>query len=140
MDRPLLNEPNVYPGDAVLKEVLGPAIKTWNTMQKLLSEKFPSVTLGWKYYHDGKAWLCKAQHKKKTVCWISVWDRFFKTTFYFTEKNGPEIARLDIGAALKKRFREYRGKGKLKALTIEMKAIKDLKHFGRIADYKIGCL
>jgi hypothetical protein len=36
----------------------------------------------WRYYNDGKAWLCKVSYKKKTVFWLSVWEACFKVAFY----------------------------------------------------------
>ncbi|PKP08994.1 MAG: hypothetical protein CVU09_13085 [Bacteroidetes bacterium HGW-Bacteroidetes-4] len=36
----------------------------------------------WRYYNDGKAWLCKVSYKKKTVFWLSVWEAYFKVAFY----------------------------------------------------------
>jgi hypothetical protein len=51
-----------------------------------------------RHYNDGKAWLCKLAHKKKTVCWVSIWDKFFKTIFYFTAKNDRDIEALPIAS------------------------------------------
>ena len=45
----------------------------------------------WRYYQDGKAWLCKITFKKRTICWLSVWDGFFKVTSYFPQRYFPEI-------------------------------------------------
>ena len=33
-----------------------------------------------------KAWLYKVTKKKKTICWVSIYDNKFKTGFYFSDK------------------------------------------------------
>lgn len=30
----------------------------------------------WRYYKDGKSWLCKITQKNKTIVWISLWEPF----------------------------------------------------------------
>ena len=59
----------------------------------------------WRYYNDGKAWLCKVVNKKKTVFWLSIWEHYFKTSFYFTEKHLESIDALNIAYASRKRRR-----------------------------------
>lgn len=63
-----------------------------------------ALTLEWRYYNDGKAWLGKAVYKKKTIFWLSIWEGFFKTSFFFTEKHLEAIAELDISETIKDEF------------------------------------
>lgn len=138
MERPLLNDKDVYPDEAVLAEHLGKAKGAWDAFTAGVAERFPDATLEWRYYHDGKAWLCKFTRKKKTVCWISVWDRFFKTTFYFTAKSDKDIAALPIAPELREAYRAHEGFGKLKPVTVEVKSRKALDDVFVIAGYKAG--
>ena len=103
MDRPLLNDRNEYPDDGVLAAHLGRAKSAWDAFAAGVAARFGDASLEWRYYNDGNAWLCKVVRKKKTVCWVSVWDRFFKTTFYFTAKSDRGIESLPIPSDVKRR-------------------------------------
>ena len=137
MEKPLLNNKDEYPSDEVLEKYLKDAKTIWDEFVKTVETKFPGVTMEWRYYNDGKAWLCKTVHKKKTICWISVWDGFFKASFYFTEKNDTDIQNLPILQPLKDSYIVVKSHGKLKPLTLEMHKKELLKDVIAIMDYKI---
>ncbi len=136
MDKPLLNDKQEYPDDAVLSKYLGKSKTIWDAFGKHLSAEFAVMSLEWNFYNDGKAWLCKLVHKKKTVCWISVWDQFFKTTFYFTEKYDKEIAALKIEQVYKENYKASKSFGKLKPLTVEVKTKKSLDSIYELIKFK----
>ena len=138
MERPLLNDKNEYPDDEVLAKHLGRAKSAWDGFAAGVAAQFGDASLEWRYYNDGKAWLCKVVHKKKTVCWVSVWDRFFKTTFYFTAKSDGDIESLPIPSDVKDSYRAHESIGKLKPLTIEVRTKKALDVVFVIAKYKSG--
>lgn len=96
------------------------------------------VDLEWNYYKDGKSWLCKGSHKKKTIFWLSVWDKFFQISFFFTEKTGVGIADLDIADSLKKDFAQAKNKGKLIPLILRVSDKKQVGDVLKIAEYKKG--
>jgi hypothetical protein len=66
-----LRDESIYPDEKVLRSVLGKSYESYAmlleiyNMNELISE--------WRYYHDGKAWLCKVQKKKRTIVWMSAW-------------------------------------------------------------------
>lgn len=94
------------------------------------------LSLEWRYYNDGKAWLGKVSFKKKTLVWLSVWDMFIKAGFYFTEKTGKGIFELDIDAELKSAFAKAKPIGKLLPMIIEINNQETLACFKSIALYK----
>ncbi len=118
MEQPLLNDKNQYPDDDVLAGYLGKAKPAWDAFAAGIAAGLGEGALEWRYYADGKAWLCKVVHKKKTVCWVSVWDKFFKTTFYFTAKSDADIEALPIPPDLKDWYRAHAPIGRLKPLTV----------------------
>lgn len=136
MEKPLLNDKNEYPDDKVLQKYMGTTKPFWDEFTSVVSTEFPGVAFEWRYYNDGKAWLCKLTLKKKTMCWISVWDQFFKLTFYFTEKTGASISNLDIAPALKESFAQSPSIGRLKPLTIDVKSREILDSARILMDYK----
>lgn len=138
MERPLLNDEKEYPGDQVLARHLGKAKPAWDAFAAGVAERLDEASLEWRYYNDGKAWLCKVTRKKKTVCWASVWDKFFKTTFYFTAKCDKDIEALPIASDLKDAYLGHKGFGTLKPLAVKVKTKKDLEPVFVVAKYKIG--
>ncbi len=126
MEGPLLRDEAEYPSDDVLARYLGKAKAAWDAFIARLAEDFSEASLEWRFYKDGKAWLCKVARNKKTVCWVSIWDQAFRTTFYFAAKSDQEIARLPIAPELRSAFREQAASGKLKPITVEVSSKKAL--------------
>jgi hypothetical protein len=136
MEKPLLNDPDTFPDETVLKSVLKTSFPAFSDlMQKVAGEPF-EFSHEWRYYKDGGAWLCKVSHKKKTIFWLSAWEGYFKTTFYFTEKNGGGIADLGIDQKLKEVFTTNKWIGKLKPLTVTVDQADQIKDVLQIAGFK----
>ena len=133
-----LKNPEILPTSEVLAEVLGDSFAVFDELMKTITDPNFGLVVDWHYYNDGKAWLCKVVFKKKTVLWLSAWDGYFKTTFYFTEKNSATIFELDIDDSIKKEFNAQKPIGKLLPLTIEMKEKEQLKDLLKIIEYKKG--
>lgn len=136
MATPVLTDKDVYPTDKVLESA---TVKVFPVLQNffssITSEKY-LLEPEWKYYNDGKCWLCKISFKKKTVLWLSVWDGYFKTGFYFTDKTKAGIFELDIDEEIKESFRNAKLIGKLIPLTIEVRKMKQLKDVLAVIEYK----
>ncbi len=122
-----LNDKNIYPDDEVLALHLGSAKKAWDSFMDLLKTDYPLLSTEWRYYNDGKRWLCKTTKKTKTICWISVWEKFFRVTFYFGKKAEEAINNSALDEKLKAQFLNYEGKLKIRPITIFVKKKSDLK-------------
>ena len=94
MEKQLLIEREIFPSEEVLKAVLGNVYSVYEALETQLTQD--GITFVWHYYKDSKSWLCKVANKKKTVFWLSVWDGFFKTSFFFLERHLEGIAALAI--------------------------------------------
>jgi hypothetical protein len=136
MEKSPLNDPEVYPEEAVLADLLGSSFPVFQRCMTKISGEPLMLSPEWRYYNDGHAWLCKVIHKKKTVFWLSVWEGCFKTTFYFTEKTGAGVADLGIDPVLLEKFRSNKPIGRLIPLTISVQDEAQLNDLVRIAEYK----
>lgn len=136
METMVLRDISVLPSKKALEHGLGQTYPIYEEFINTITDKIFDLTIEWRYYNDGKAWLCKAQYKKKTVCWISVWDKYFRITFYFTDKNSVGIADLDINEEIKKTFSTNKHIGKLIPLVIKVTQKKQLKDILKIIEYK----
>ena len=136
METPLLKDPDTYPSDEVLRSVLKDSYYAFEETMKQITGADYGLVPQWRYYNDGKAWLCKVGFKKKTVFWLSVWDGYFKAGFYFVERHCPGVLELDIDERLKEDFKTKKPFGTLFPLAIEMRRKEQVKDLLMVIDYK----
>lgn len=131
-----LRDAAIYPTDEVLMDVLGDVFKVYSLFIETITIDPLSLSVEWRYYNDGKAWLAKVQSKKKTILWLSVWDDLFKITFYFTEKNIEAIAGLNITEAIKVEFCKAKPVGRLIPLILEVREIDQMDDLLTLVRFK----
>ncbi|MGW8316719.1 MAG: DUF3788 family protein [Bacteroidales bacterium] len=136
MEKSPLNDPDVYPEKEVLAEVLGTTNPVYEEFSAKVSAEPLMLSSEWRYYRDGHAWLCRVSYNKKTIFWLSVWEGYFKTTFYFTEKTGAGISDLGISNDLVEQFKNNPLIGKLKPITITVRHKEQLDDIYKVAAFK----
>ncbi|GHV46211.1 hypothetical protein FACS1894180_9060 [Bacteroidia bacterium] len=134
-DKPLLNEQAIYPADEVLKRVLGGSYAVFENLRTIVTADL-GLTLEWNYYKDGHCWLCKVLNRKKNLFWLSAWDKFFKATFYFTEKHLEDFAALDISENIKEELCRAKPTGKLLPLLFAIRKSEQLPDLLKIVEFK----
>lgn len=132
----LLRNAEIYPSDDVLKDVLGELYGVLDSFFKTITYEEYGLTIEWRYYNDGKAWLGKVQHKKKTILWLSVWEGFFKVSFYFSEKHLESIAVLDIAESIKEDFCKAKPARRLIPMIIDINKEDQLKDLLTVVRFK----
>ena len=132
----LLKDPAVIPVAGSLSTALGNEL--YNVYEKLIDTitRELSAEYEWRYYNDGKAWLCKVAFKKKTLCWLSAWEGCIKTGFYFSEKYIDTILQLPVKSEIIEDFKQRKPIGKLRSVVIELKDASNLVDFFTIAEFK----
>ncbi|MCF8298717.1 MAG: DUF3788 domain-containing protein [Saprospiraceae bacterium] len=118
MEKPVLNDKDQFPADEVIFSHLGEKKGLWISFFNELHQTHPDFIIEWRYYKDGQSWLMKVIRKKKTVCWISVFEKGFSATFYFSDKFEETIYNSSISEDLKESFRNGKHYGKIRGLTI----------------------
>lgn len=123
----LLRDPNIVPIAEVIADGLG---TTNNVYIKFVEElKKQDISLmEWRYYNDGKAWLSKGEYKwtttrgtnkVKPMFWLSIWDGFFKVSFFFNEKTRNQLLSLSISEETKEMIKNIKPNGdKMKFLSV----------------------
>ena len=96
METQLLREQEIFPSKEALQNALGGVYEVLEALETQLTQPEFDLTFDWNYYKDSKSWLCKVVHKKKTIFWLSVWNGFFKASFFFLGRHLEGIADLDI--------------------------------------------
>ena len=136
MEVQLLREQEIFPSEEVLKNVLGSIYPVYESLLKTITGAEYGLIAEWNYYKDGKSWLCKVCNKKKTVFWLSVWEGFFKTSFFFTGKHLESIAELDISEQIKEEFFRIKPVGKLLPMIINVNRCEQLVDLLKIVKFK----
>jgi hypothetical protein len=136
MEVQLLRDRDVFPSEDVLRNVLGEVYDVLAALEKQVTQSEFSLTLDWNYYNDGKSWLCKVCHKKKTVFWLSVWEGFFRAAFFFLERHLEEIDGLDISDQIKEDFCRMKPIGKLLPMVISIDRQEQLVDLLKIVKFK----
>jgi len=131
-----LIDEKVYPDENVLKFVLGRSYAAYTDLLKLFEKN--EMTYDWRYYKDGKAWLCKVQKKNRTIVWISAWKGYMKATIYFPEKYIDELKCLKISDETIKSINDTKNVGKSKPCMFEIRNKSVLKEFNEVMLYKIS--
>ena len=131
----LLRDPDIFPSGEVLNDILGDAV--YSVLESFLGiVADEGLEPEWRYYNDGKAWLCKITNKKKTILWLSIWEGFFKTSFFFTEKHLEGVAALDISEKIKDNFSEAKPTGRLIPMIIDVREKDQIKDLPTIIRFK----
>jgi len=132
----LLREPEIFPSKEVLKNTLGEVYNALEELETKITQDEFALTLDWHYYKDGKSWLGKVCHKKKTVFWLSVWEGCFKATFFFLERHLESIAALDISEQIKEEFCRTKTVGKLLPMIISIDRQEQLADLLKVVEFK----
>ena len=122
------------PKDTVLEEALGKNYKLFESFKQKTAEQ--NLALEWNYYRDTKSWLCKVLHKKKNICWLSVWNTGFQLIFYFPEKVIDGVYELDIDEEIIQAAKEMKPAGKSHPVRISIKNNRIIKDALKLLDYK----
>ena len=130
-----LNDESVFPDEQVLKAVLGKSYNAYCELLKLYDNN--KMEYKWRYYKDGKAWLCKVQKKKRTIVWMSAWKGHMQATVYFPEKYIDEIYTLDISEEMKEKIRKTKNTGKSKPCIFELRNKIVLEDLNKVMQFKI---
>jgi len=137
MEIRLLKDPDVFPSAEVLKNALGSDVDdVFGTFIDAITSADYGLTYDWRYYNDGKSWLCKVSHKKKTVLWLSAWEEAFKIAFYFTEKHLEGIAALDISENIKEDFCKTKPVGRLLPMLFTIHQKEQLEDLLKVVRFK----
>jgi hypothetical protein len=144
----LLRNPDIEPSDTVLNECLLDAYPVYVQFLDELNKN--DISLIWRYYPDGKAWLAKGIYqwigkrgaqKEKTLFWCSVWNGFFKLVIYVPEEKREELLNLTINEDLKESISEIKRMGdtfRTLPIVFDIHSIELFESMFMIIDFKKG--
>jgi hypothetical protein len=130
-EKQILTDESIYPNNTVIKNALG-TTQFGSYLTFIEKIEALNLTIEWRYYNDGKTWLCKILNKKKNIGWLSIWDVGFKVTVFFTEKTIEGIN------ALGRDIKIGKPSGKLIPIITTINDDTTLDNVIKILEYKKG--
>lgn len=131
----VLKDESTYPDDKILKTVLGDSYHFYLELLELYEKNNLKGT--WRYYQDGKAWLCKVQLKNKTIAWMSAWEGYMQATIYLPLRLLEDILNLDIDDFCRDRIKTTKNIGKSKPCIFQIKNRDEILNFEKIMHFKL---
>jgi lipopolysaccharide biosynthesis glycosyltransferase len=130
-----LNDESIEPKEDVLKSILGTSYKAYTELLELFDKN--EMTYIWRYYKDGKAWLCKVEKKKRTIVWMSAWRGYTKATIYIPEKYIGDIQSIDVTKETMDKIKNTKNVGKSKPCMFDIRDSCVLEDFNKVMQFKI---
>lgn len=132
-----LRDESIYPDDSVLESILNDSFQAYKKLLELYNRY--DLNYEWRYYHDGKAWLCKVQKKTKTIVWMSAWKGYMQAAVYFPEKYIDSVCDLNITPEIIEKFRLTKNVGKSRPFIFEVRDESLLNDLEEVLVHKIKC-
>lgn len=130
-----LRDESVYPDKKVLSSILGKSYKLYEDLLNLFN-KYEMIH-EWKYYRDGKAWLCKVQKKKKTIVWMSAWKSYMQAAIYIPVRLLDKVLELEIRDEVREKIINTKNVGKSKPCIFEIRDKEILADFEKVMKFKL---
>jgi hypothetical protein len=125
----LLNDKEIYPSDSYIFSIIGDKQIFWRSIMIYMHDNYKDSEGKWNYYNDGKRWLFKMVHKKKTVFWAGILNDTFRVTFYLGDKAETIIQNSDLPRSTKEEFRTAKKYGSIRPVSF---VIKDKTDAGNV--------
>ena len=132
----LLTDKDVYPSDDVIFSIIGDKKAYWQRIISYMSANYKDSSGEWRFYNDGKRWLFKMVHKKKTVFWSSLITGTFRITFYLGNKAESIIENSDLSQNVKEEFKNAKKYGLIRPVSFIIKDGEDVDNVLKMIDLK----
>ncbi len=123
----VLSDKDIIPDDILIFSHLGEMKKIWVVILDHIRDNYKDTNGEWRYYNDGKQWLFRMQHKKKTLFWVALLEGTFRITFYFGKKAEPVIDSANLPQNIKDEFKTSKQYGLIKAISLRIRGESDIE-------------
>ena len=124
----LLTDKLIYPTDDYIFSIIGDKKIFWQNIMNHMTDNYKDSSGEWNFYNDGKRWLFKMIHKKKTIFWAAILTDTFRITFYFGNKAEPVIDGSDLPQTIKDGFRTAKRYGLIRPVSFKIMNNTDVEN------------
>jgi hypothetical protein len=133
-NKPEFHDPSVHPDLNIISDALNDSFPAYMELLKHL--EMNNMEHEWKYYNDGKTWLCKISKKKNTVVWLSAWKGYFQTTAYIHIKYLKEFETIGIDTEKRESVLNSIEGRKNIPCTLDIRKTEDLHDLFTVMEFK----
>lgn len=130
-----LRDETIFPDENILSDILEDSYISYIELLDLFKDK--ELNCEWRYYQDGKAWLCKVQKKKRTIVWMSAWKGYMQVTVYLPARMLDDIKSLGLSDLVIDKILKTKNVGKSKPCIFEIRDSSLFNDFEKVMDLKI---
>ena len=146
-EKQLLRDQIIEPTDEIIAVGLGAANDVYVKFIEELKE-YGITLMDWRFYNDGKAWLSKGEYKwttprgankVKPIFWLSIWEGFFRISFFFSTSLKDELQNLPISQETKEIIENAKPMGKTMRfipVVMDIKTDQQLSDVYAIAQFR----
>lgn len=124
----LLTDKLIYPTDDYIFSIIGDKKIFWQNIMNHMTDNYKDSSGEWNFYNDGKRWLFKMIHKKKTIFWAAILTNTFRITFYFGNKAESIIDSSDLPQTIKDGFRTAKRYGLIRPVSFKIMNNTDVEN------------
>jgi hypothetical protein len=132
----LLSDREIYPTDEYIFSIIGDKKVFWQSIMNHMTDNYKDALGQWNYYNDGKRWLFKMTHKKKTIFWAGILADTFRITFYLGNKADTIIENSDLPQSIKEEFKTAKKYGLIRPVTFTIKEKTDVDNVLKMISIK----
>lgn len=132
----LLTDKLIYPIDDYIFSIIGDKKIFWQNIMNHMADNYKDSSGEWNFYNDGKRWLFKMIHKKKTIFWAAILTDTFRITFYFGNKAEPVIDGSDLPQTIKDGFRTAKRYGLIRPVSFKIMNNTDVENVLKLVAIK----
>jgi len=132
----LLTDKLIYPTDDYIFSIIGDKKIFWQNIMNHMADNYKDSSGEWNFYNDGKRWLFKMIHKKKTIFWAAILTDTFRITFYFGNKAEPVIDGSDLPQTIKDGFRTAKRYGLIRPVSFKIMNNTDVENVLKLVAIK----
>lgn len=134
--KPEFRDAQVSPDTENLRDTLQASFAAYEHLVSYVTTH--GLEIGWKYYKDGSAWLCKIVMKKDTIAWLSAWRGYFMTTVYISRKFAAELERVPVAPDTMRAMMDAGEGRKNIPCTFTIRTLQDLSELYAVMEFKMG--
>lgn len=132
----LLTDKLIYPADDYIFSIIGDKKIFWLNIMNHMADNYKDSLGEWNFYNDGKRWLFKMIHKKKTIFWAAILTNTFRITFYFGNKAESIIDSSDLPQTIKDGFRTAKRYGLIRPVSFKIMNNTDVENVLKLVAIK----
>ena len=138
MDTNIFTEKTEIPEQEKLAVALGSTYPLWQTICKMVHEKYPAALSEWNFPGVKYGWIYRIKDKKRAIIYLLPRQRYFMVAFVFGQKAFDKIMASSISENIKTELQSAKPYAEGRGIRLAVKNKKILKDIAALTDFKLA--